>query len=45
LYLEEYWLAKYSDLNASPDTVWDGNFEYDLIRVPRRALYYRGRII
>lgn len=45
LYLEEYWLTRYPDLNASPDTVWDGNFEYDLIRVPRRAVYYRGRIV
>jgi GT2 family glycosyltransferase len=45
LYMEEYWLAKYPGLNSSPEVVRDGNFDYDLIRVPRRAVYYRGRII
>lgn len=45
LHMEEYWLTKYPDLNATPEVVRDGNFDYDLIRVPRRAEYYRGRII
>lgn len=45
LYLEEYWRAQLPNLNASPETVKVDGREYDLIRVPRYAGFYRGRVI
>ena len=45
LYLEEYWQRKLPGLNASPEVLHDGGFDYDLIRVPRRSGFYRGRVV
>jgi GT2 family glycosyltransferase len=45
LYLEDYWRERFPELNAAPEVVRDGSLDYDLIRVPRRAGYYRGRVI
>jgi GT2 family glycosyltransferase len=45
LYLEEYWLKVWPQLNASPEVAVHEGREYDLIRVPRFKSFYRGRII
>lgn len=45
LYLEEYWGRQLPELNAAPETVRLDGREYDLIKVPRLAGFYRNRII
>ena len=45
LYLEEYWRLRMPGLNASPEAIKVDEREYDLIRVPRYAGFYKGRII
>lgn len=45
LYLEEYWKMRMPGLNAEPETVDVEGRAYDLIRVPRYAGFYKGRVI
>jgi GT2 family glycosyltransferase len=45
LYLEQYFLQYYPDMNKAPDVVVINGQEFDLIRVPRLKGFYRSRII
>lgn len=45
LYLEEWWKARLPRLNVEPEVVTLDGREYDLIKVPRYANFYRGRVI
>lgn len=45
LYLEEFWLTHFPQLNANPEVIVVNGQEYDLIRVPRLKGFYRHRVI
>lgn len=45
LYLEEYWQKLQPGLNNNPEVVSMIGENYDLIKVPRKSGFYRGRII
>jgi GT2 family glycosyltransferase len=45
LYFEEYWKGRLPGLNDHPEKVTLDGRAYDLIRVPRLAGFYTGRII
>ena len=45
LYLEAYWKQKLPGLNDAPERVEVDGRKYDLIKVPRLAGFYTGRVI
>jgi GT2 family glycosyltransferase len=45
LYMEEYWLRHYPEMNRNPETITHNGQVYDLIKVPRVQGMYRERII
>jgi GT2 family glycosyltransferase len=44
LYLEEYWLRRFPDLNKNPEVIVDNGVEFDLIKTPRLKGFYRHRV-
>ena len=45
LYLERWWKERLPELNDNPETMVSDGRDYDLIRVPRLEMFYRGRIV
>ena len=45
IYMEQYWLTQFPNLNANPEVITVNGVKFDLIKVPRLSGFYRNRII